>query len=104
MARDKTVELNQKIISLLGCTIPALDRLNELDDALWKLNLFNEAKVRFDVSYSKAYIFGYSRRVTEHIDVKIDDALIEAVVSLYKEEYDKQVQVCEELIRKLKSK
>lgn len=98
------VEINREIKSLLGCIPPALERLNNLHDAMYKLRLINNnEKMRCNVSYSKVFIFGYSHTISSRVEIEIDRALIKNVLSSYKEEYEKQMQVCEELIRKLKS-
>ncbi len=44
MAREKTCNIYKKIKKLLGSTVPAVERLGNLDDSIWKLGLLKKAE------------------------------------------------------------
>lgn len=103
MARSKTCEIYKKIQSLLGSNVPVVERLGYLDDSIWKFELLRGAKknVKADFTYKKKIIFGYSQVVHNEVEVKIDDEILERIIDMFEEEYEKQVEVCEKLISKL---
>ena len=103
MAREKTCEIAEKIKQYLGVSIPCLDRLTELDTSIWKLEMLSSGEATYSqrIYYKKRTILGYSRRISNRVDVKIDDEMAEKIRLLFEEEYKRQVKICEDLISKL---
>lgn len=103
MAREKTCNIYKKIKKLLGSTVPAVDRLGNLDDSIWKLGLLKKAEknIRVEVIYKKKKILGYCRSIQSNVEVEIDDKILERIIKIYEDEYNKQLEICESLISKL---
>lgn len=103
MPKEKTYEICRKVEKLLGCKVPAVKRLLYLDESIWRFGILkcNKKHVKADFTYNKNKIFGYSRTVHDNVEVEIDDEILERIIEIFEEEYEKQVNVCEKLISKL---
>lgn len=103
MAREKTCNIYKKIKKLLGRTVPAVERLGNLDDSIWKLGLLKTAEknIKVEVIYKKKKILGYCRSIQSNVEVEIDDKILERIIQIYEDEYNKQLEICESLISKL---
>lgn len=106
MAKDRTIEISQKIEKIFGGNIPDLDRLVELDTSIWKLKMLKGNQVSYEqqVFYKTKNIFGYSKKVCDTLYVSIDDEMSERIIDLFEEEYEKQAKKLEDLITKLEDK
>ena len=103
MARKITVELCQKVRELLGCDITDTKRLSKLDEDIWKLNLIKRNANMKIKTICKRKFLGFSQATQSEKEINIDNIVFERIINYYEEEYERQVNVCRELIRKLES-
>lgn len=99
---DRTYNITQKIKQIFGGSIPALDRLVDLNNSIWKLEVLKgiEVKYKQKVFYKERTIFGYSKKVLEDLQVSISDEMSDKIIDLFQEEYEKWAKECECLISK----
>lgn len=104
MAMQTTVDTVIKIRRLLGDDIPATKRLGDIDNAIWNFELMFGEKPKLNIEViKKKRILCFCNVVSREVSIELDQNILERIIDIYKEEYNKQLDVCNNIIRKLES-
>lgn len=102
--RQKTIEITKEIKDFLGSSIPMVDKLNNLDSSLCELELLKgyRSRINIQVTFDSISILGFHKKEGRTIDIDIDEEMLDKITDLFEDQYDKQVKICEDLIKQLK--
>lgn len=104
MARQTTCDTVVKIRQLLGGDIPATNRLSKLDSDIWRLGLIINNKPKLNIeAIKKNRIFSFCQATNSEISIELDKGVLKKIIGFYEEEYNKQLDICNDIIRKLES-
>lgn len=104
MAMQTTVDAVIKIRRLLGDDIPATKRLSDIDNAIWSLELMFGEKPKLNIEViKKKRILCFCNVVSREVSIELDRDILKRIIGIYKEEYNKQLDVCNDIVSKLES-